>query len=362
MTEERDAGTVLVVVDDAAVRTAIVTGLEGAAYRPVVASPSEALERLRRGQTRPAVAVVRLERDEGIAFLRSVRHVEPTLGLVSLSLPGNCDLEGFPGLQGITIVDEPFGLPDLLVAVGFQLGSRIRRAAEAGWRRALGDVVAEHTVKLERRMEQFAVASLEVLVTALEARDPFMAGHSQRVAHLSASLCHNLGHSDELVESVRLAGRLHDIGMTVISDRVVNQEGDLSSSERDQVRQHPVVGHQLLQAYPHLWDVARFVRSHHERWDGTGYPDGLAGEEIPWGGRILAVAETYDALVTSRAYRRQVLSPEEAWGVLISLSGKAFDPVVVEAMTSIVGRRQTLEFVLDHTPADQAAEASVAAT
>ena len=79
------------------------------------------------------------------------------------------------------------------------------------------------------------------------------------------------------------AGRLHDIGMLVISDRVVNREGPLTPAEFDQIRQHTLVGHQLLHPYPHLGDVARFVRGHHERWDGTGYPDGLAGEAIPWG-------------------------------------------------------------------------------
>jgi len=149
------------------------------------------------------------------------------------------------------------------------------------------------------------------------------------------------------VEAVRLAGRLHDIGMLLISDRVVNREGRLTPEEFDQVRNHPLVGHQVLLPYPHLSDVARFVRGHHERWDGHGYPDGLAGEDIPWGARILGVAETYDALVTRRAYRSEILTPEQADAEVQRLAGKALDPAVCGAPSRVIGRGRTLEFVLD---------------
>lgn len=218
---------------------------------------------------------------------------------------------------------------------------------EREWRRQVCEVVGERSRAIEQKLERYAVASLEVLVTALEARDPFMSGHSLRIAHLSASLADALGHPQDEVEAVRLAGRLHDIGMLVISDRVVNREGPLTPGEREQVRQHPVVGDQLLQPFPHLWEVGRFVRGHHERWDGSGYPDGLAGHSIPWGARILSVAETYDALVTSRSYRQEVRGPEDAARELERLSGTALDPEVVAALSSVIRQRRTLEFVVE---------------
>lgn len=208
-------------------------------------------------------------------------------------------------------------------------------------------MIEEQTQAMERRIEQFAAASLEVLVTSLEARDPYMAGHSVRVAQLSASLADALGRSEDEVEAVRLAGRLHDIGMLVISDRVINREGPLTAAEFDQIRQHTLVGHQLLQPYPHLADVARFVRGHHERWDGAGYPDGLAGEAIPWGARIIGAVETYDALVTRRAYRHDILSADAAFAEMQELAGKALDPEVCAALSRVVRRRRSLEFVLD---------------
>jgi len=220
-------------------------------------------------------------------------------------------------------------------------------AGEPVGREQLASMIEARAQILERRIEQFAAASLEVLVTSLEARDQFMAGHSVRVAQLSASLADALGHAEDEVEAVRLAGRLHDIGMLVISDRVVNREGPLTPAEYDQVRQHTLVGHQLLQPYPHLGDVARFVRGHHERWDGAGYPDGLAGEAIPWGARIIAAVEVYDALVTRRAYRREILTPEAAFAEVQVLAGKSLDPAVCAALGRVVGGRRTLEFVLD---------------
>lgn len=207
--------------------------------------------------------------------------------------------------------------------------------AEREWRRQVCEVVVERSRAIEHKLERYAVASLEVLVTALEARDPFMAGHSQRIAHLSASLADALGHPQDEVEAVRLAGRLHDIGMLVISDRVVNREGPLAPEEREQIRQHPVVGDQLLQPFPHLWEVGRFVRGHHERWDGTGYPLGLAGDAIPVSARLMAVADVYDALISRRVYKPPFFH-DQAVAMIRAERGKHFDPDIVDAMLEIV--------------------------
>jgi HD-GYP domain-containing protein (c-di-GMP phosphodiesterase class II) len=136
--------------------------------------------------------------------------------------------------------------------------------------------------------------------------------------------------------------------MLWVSDLVVHKKGPLSASERDQIQQHPVVGHQLLLPYGHLSEVSTFIRSHHERWDGAGYPDGLSGEQIPWGGRIIAVAESYDAMGTSRAHRRGVLGRSEAVREIQRLAGTAFDSAVADALAGLVSRRRNLEFVPDH--------------
>jgi putative nucleotidyltransferase with HDIG domain len=226
--------------------------------------------------------------------------------------------------------------------------SDVHVSCEAAPCAALIEVAASRMNELERKLERFAVASLEVLVTSFEARDSYMAGHSLRVAQFSATLAHRMGHTETEVEQVRLAARLHDIGMMMINDRTINAEGPLNTMERDQVRQHPMVGYQMLQPYAHLRDVGLFIRGHHERWDGTGYPDGLASDKIPWGARTIAAAETYDALVTSRAYRKEIFTPAQACARMTRMAGEAFDPEVIEAVADMIGQRGALEFLPDH--------------
>jgi putative nucleotidyltransferase with HDIG domain len=193
-------------------------------------------------------------------------------------------------------------------------------------------------------MERISTATLEALVNALEAKDPYLRGHSARVADLSANVATEMGLNEEDVERVRMAGRLHDLGKIGTRDAVVSKEGPLTPEEFEHVKQHVIIGAQILAPLVHLGDVVSMVRSHHERVDGTGYPDGLSGEDIPIGGRIIAAAEIYDALTTSRPYQEQ-MTPEQAVERMADLSGTVLDTQVYDALVRIVGRRQTLVFL-----------------
>ena len=203
----------------------------------------------------------------------------------------------------------------------------------------------------ERRLEQAAqerisVATLEALVNALEAKDPHLRGHSARVADLSASVAAQLGCSDETVETIRTGGRLHDIGKIGIREEILNKQGPLTDAEFEHVKQHVLVGSQILAPLVHLKDVITFVRSHHERWDGAGYPDRLAGEDIPLGARIIGAVEIYDALTTSRPYQEK-MPPEIAVERMRDLVGNMIDPTVHEALATVIGHRQALVFLDD---------------
>jgi putative nucleotidyltransferase with HDIG domain len=197
-----------------------------------------------------------------------------------------------------------------------------------------------------RQFQQLAAAALDALVIAMEAKDPHLVGHSIRVAELAASMATHLGLGDREVEEVRLAGRLHDIGMIAINDGILTKPGKLTPEEFAEVKRHPILGHQILVAYPTMERVASYVRGHHERWDGKGYPDGLTGETIPQGARILAAAEIFDALTTSRSYR-SAESVVEALERMHHTSSEAIDPVVMRALQTVVYRRRTLEFIRD---------------
>jgi putative nucleotidyltransferase with HDIG domain len=211
----------------------------------------------------------------------------------------------------------------------------------------LKEEVTTRTAELQRqhhRMERVSTATLEALVNALEAKDPYLRGHSARVADLSANVATEMGLNEEEVDRVRMAGRLHDLGKIGTRDAVVNKEGPLTPEEFEHVKQHVIIGAQILAPLVHLGDIVSMVKAHHERWDGTGYPDGLRGDDIPLGARIIAAAEVYDALTTSRPYQEK-MSPELAVERIADLSGTVLDTSVYDALVRIVGRRQTLVFL-----------------
>jgi putative two-component system response regulator len=235
-------------------------------------------------------------------------------------------------------------------ALSDAVARRHELAQEQGVRRVLRDEVASLVgeLRLEReRVESLTLATLESLVRVAETKDAWLGGHSVRVAQLAASLAAEMGRSDPEIEAVRLAGRLHDIGMICLSDGILSKEGPLTAVEFEQVKRHVLIGHQIIEPLPHFGMVSAFVRSHHERWDGTGYPDRLAGEEIPWGARLIGAAEIYDALTTVRPYRAAV-SPEEAVESMRALAGAAICPLVFAALSDVVSRREALVFVEDH--------------
>ena len=235
-------------------------------------------------------------------------------------------------------------------AVVEAIARRREALQEQATKRVLREEVSSLVGELRQeraRVENLALATLGSLVRVVETKDPWLAGHSVRVAQLGASLAAEMGRSDPEIEAVRLAGRLHDIGMICLGDGILSKEGPLTDAEYQQVKRHVVIGHQILEPLPHLGMVSLFVRSHHERWDGAGYPDRLSEQEIPWGARLIGAAEIYDALTTTRPYRQSV-SPEEAVESMRDLTGKMICPLVFSALADVVSRREALVFVDDH--------------
>jgi HD-GYP domain-containing protein (c-di-GMP phosphodiesterase class II) len=235
----------------------------------------------------------------------------------------------------------------------------LRRRSEIIQERGASRVLKEELVKMgaelareKSKVEGMAVATLESLVQVVEAQDPWFAGHSLRVAQLAASIAAEAGRTDEEIEQVRQAGRVHDIGMVCVPEGLQSKAGSLTPSEFELIRRHPAVGSQILAPLPHLKTMSTFVRGHHERWDGTGYPDGLAGEAIPWGARVLGAAEIYDALATARPYREQ-LTPELAVERMRELTGTVISPEVFRALAAAVERGRTLVFVGDERGREQ---------
>ena len=172
---------------------------------------------------------------------------------------------------------------------------------------------------------------LEVLLTTIDDYDAYTGGHSERVARYAAQIGRLLGLSYATVELIRRAAFVHDIGKILIPDSIVNKPGKLTDEERDIVRLHPELGARMLARRPVMRALAPIVLHHHERWDGDGYPDGLAGIGIPIESRVIFVADAFDAMTSERPYGR-VLSYKEAGAELSRCAGADFDPQVVRAM------------------------------
>jgi two-component system cell cycle response regulator len=182
--------------------------------------------------------------------------------------------------------------------------------------------------------------SKDVLLRALAERDPGLGTHAEAVG-LAAATAEALGLPAEDVERVRHASELHDVGKVAIPDAILGKPGPLTEQEWTFVRRHPVIGERIILAAPALARVAALVRASHERWDGAGYPDGLAGDAIPLGARIVAVADAYAAMVAGRPYRA-ARTPEQALEELRAAAGSQFDPAVVEAWCAAAGQRRTV--------------------
>ena len=207
------------------------------------------------------------------------------------------------------------------------------RRLQAAYRQSLR--CAEDVRRLYHQLQRSICQSLLGLANALEAKDADTRGHSERVAELSRRIAVVVGLDGDDVAAVGEAGLLHDIGKIGVPEPTLRKPGPLSPDEWQAMRRHPMVGAQIVAPFDVFARSAPFIRHHHERWDGSGYPDGLAGHAIPLGARIVAVADVFDALTSTRPYRA-ALGPAAALAHLIGEAGRTLDEHVVAACAGLV--------------------------
>jgi putative nucleotidyltransferase with HDIG domain len=341
----------MVVDDEEAIRSSVRKYLVHQGYEVATAATGdEALALLERRKVTGMLLDVNLPGTNGIDLVPRMLELEPNLALLMLTAVNDATSAALCMQRGaLDYLIKPIDLPVLGRAIQNALRRRHVMIEGQQINQWLKEEVAHRVA--ERRLEQanqerISVATLEALVNALEAKDPHLRGHSARVADLSASIAAQMGCGDETVESVRTAGRLHDIGKIGIREEILNKQGPLTDQEYEHVKRHVLVGSQILAPLVHLKDVITYVRSHHERWDGLGYPDRLAGEAIPLGARIIGAVEIYDALTTSRPYQEK-MPPEIAVERMRDLIGSMVDPAVHQALADVIGHRQALVFLDD---------------
>ncbi len=326
----------LVVDDEPRLRQVLMRLMEGDGFAcDQAGSGVEALERL---AVTPAVLVLtdlRMPQMDGIELLRNVRATYPDTAVVMITAVA--DVETAVGCLAIGAMDyltKPFHLEEVRARVTQALEKRRLIIDNRGYQQMLEARVQEQA----RRIERIFLGSIQSLAEALEVKDPYTRGHSVRVSQYSVVMARNLGLDAAAVRDIELGGHVHDIGKIGVREDVLNKPSRLTDDEYEHIMTHPMVGWRILS--PLISDAPRIlnvVRSHHERFDGRGVPDQLAGEAIPLEARIAAVADAFDAMTSVRPYRAGAsMTVDAAVAELERCSGTQFDPALVPPFVAAV--------------------------
>lgn len=198
-------------------------------------------------------------------------------------------------------------------------------------------LMARYSFKLYMDLRRSYLETVQALSKALEAKDPVTSGHAERVGEYAVAIAREMRLSENRIDRIRYAALLHDIGKIGIADGVLKKPGGLSGEEFAQIREHPVIGWEILKDIDFLREASRIIRHHHERYDGKGYPDGLKGDQIPIEAYILAVADAFDAMTNDRPYRK-ALTTGRAREIIADEAGRQFHPKVADAFIKILDK------------------------
>jgi HD-GYP domain-containing protein (c-di-GMP phosphodiesterase class II) len=202
---------------------------------------------------------------------------------------------------------------------------------------AAQSAVSIENTRLYERLQDTYLGIIGSLAAAIEARDPYTVGHSARVTQYAVAIAESMGLSNEEIEEIRLAGLLHDLGKIGVPDHILNKPGLLSEEEFTAIRMHPELSMRIIEPLPHLGNIIPIIYHHHERFNGHGYMEGKVGDQIPLGARIIAVADSYEAMTSDRPYRN-ALTREEAVAEIHQNAGSQFDPEVVRHFLDLLDK------------------------
>jgi response regulator RpfG family c-di-GMP phosphodiesterase len=347
-TSESTSKRLLVVDDEASVTDALARFLRSRGYDVETASSGEAaLSALADGRFVAMLCDVRMPGMSGVETVPRALRVDPDLAILMLTGMNDAPTATNTLFAGaLDYLLKPIELADLHQAIERALHRRGLEIDRRAIERVIREEVIARTEELElekQALRTLSISTVEALINAMEAKDVYLRGHSQRVAELSASIAAELGLDEDVVEHVRMAARVHDVGKIGIRESVLNKPGPLTKDEYDHVKEHVRVGMAILAPLKHLGPALPFVQDHHEHWDGRGYPNAKSGPSISIGGRILAAADAFDALTSKRAYRDPI-TPKQTVEYLALHGAGLLDPDVYQALANVILRQKSLVF------------------
>ena len=333
----------LVVDDEEALRKLLVRTLSGAGYScSAAASAEEARAVLAREQVDLVLSDVNMPGENGFSLLRWIAATHPRTGVIMVTALADVRAAAPAAEHGaLGYVLKPFEASEILVNVATALTRQARENATSDQVRFLRKDADERAGLLQDAISRLAVSEQTIeqlheetvlrLATVAEWRDPCTGSHLQSMSQLSAQLAAACTLPQQQVDTIRVASLLHDMGKVAVPDAILLKPGPLTVEERSIMQEHASIGSQMLagSAIPVMQLGARIAMTHHERWDGTGYPMGLAREKIPFEARIVSVADVYDALTSERPYKA-AWSQDRAVATMLGGRGTQFDPELLD--------------------------------
>jgi response regulator RpfG family c-di-GMP phosphodiesterase len=335
----RESTPILVVDDDDAVRDVIGVLLREEGYTPTLVDGAEAgLAAAKRDDYPLVISDMKMPGKDGAWLLEQLRQSRPDTAVIMLTAFGDTEAAVECLRKGASdYLLKPPKVTDLVRAIERALAKRRLELARQRYRRSLEKRVRDRTAELQQALQDLETTystTLWALVAALDAREHEVSNHSQRVVRYTLAISKRLGVPERDLPELGRGALLHDIGKIGIPDAILLKPGKLTDEEWVEMKRHPQIGFEILKAIPFLGGPADVVLAHQERFDGRGYPRGLAGEQIPLGARIFAIADTFDAMTSDRPYRKKT-TVEAARAEVTRCSGTQFDPRCAEAFLAI---------------------------
>jgi len=327
----------LIVDDEPRLRQVMVHLMRSDGFQCVEAGNGiEALDQLEKFPAILVLSDLRMPKMDGFELLREIRSRFPDVAVVMITAVADVEIAvNCLAIGAADYVIKPYQLEDVRARVAQALEKRRMVLELRAYRESLEERVAQQA----RRLEELFLASVQSLAEALELKDPYTRGHSVRVSHYSSVIARSMGLDGEMLRQIELGGHVHDIGKIGVRESVLNKPERLTAEEYQHIMTHPVLGWRILA--PLLGDTPNalnIVRSHHERYDGRGVPDGLQASEIPLEARIAAAADALDAMTSDRPYRPSEMTLEMAVEEIIRCNRTQFDPEVVDALVRAAER------------------------
>ena len=333
--------TIMIIDDEERIRKVLSIQLEKDGYNVIPLSDGkEAMELLGQLEVDVVITDIRMPMVTGDQILKYVKTHAPSIPVVMLT--GVVDVETAVSIMRSGAYDylvKPVKRDELLVTVhrALQYRNLVQRNIQLQeenirYQKDLEQKVRERTRELARalaHLREVHMDTVKILASAIEEKDPYMRGHSNRVRIIASEMARKLGYKEMEIERIEYGALLHDIGKIAIDQRILDKPGPLTDEERKIIQEHPIIGERIISKVSFFADIAPMVRWHHERWDGLGYPDGVKSQNLPMPVRILNLVDSFDAMSSDRPYRK-ALPLERTLDIVKKEQGKQFAPEIVD--------------------------------